>query len=108
MAEYQVVQQHLYRMCKKYKCEECSLSSDNNGSHLSCSNFCQRHSEVAEEIIMKWAAEHPKPKYPTWHQLLVSHGCIPNVCSAECLSNAVQCEIPEKAAKDLGIEPINS
>ena len=108
MAEYQVVQQHLHRMCAKYKCKECPISSDNNAFNLSCSNFCLRHPEIVESIIMKWAAEHPKPKYPTWHQLLVRYGCVPTTCDVETLGNAVQHEIPEKAAKDLRIDPINS
>lgn len=108
MAEFQVVQHHLHRMCKMHNCNGCPVGINKNGFHIICSSFCQEHSEAAEAIIMKWASEHPKLKYPTWHQLLVRYGCIPNVCGAETISNAVQHEIPEEAAMDLGIDPINS
>ena len=59
MAEFvKVVTEHK-RMCENFKmcgkfCKECPL-----GFAASCRNWVLAQSSEAEEIIMKWAAEHP-------------------------------------------------
>lgn len=56
MAEFAKVAAELTRMCRRYDgfCKECPL-----GFALSCRNWVTSHPKEAEEIIMKWAAEHP-------------------------------------------------
>lgn len=35
-----------------------------------------KDAEHAEKMIMKWAAEHPEPVYPTWKEWLISMGLV--------------------------------
>ena len=46
------------RMCEGL-CYDCPLSSRNNGTLLVCKELIKNYPEEAEEIIMKWAKEHP-------------------------------------------------
>lgn len=69
MAEFAEVMRQKKRMCDSYKnCKGCPISesSDKKREHLLCGDFMYAYPDIAGEIIMKWAAEHPEPKYPTW------------------------------------------
>jgi hypothetical protein len=57
MAEFKEVLKQARRMCNEInrRCGECQLTS--------CLVDVE---EDLEETIMKWAAKHPEPKYPTW------------------------------------------
>lgn len=69
MAEFQEVMRQKKRMCDSHKnCDRCPIfeSPDKKREHLLCSNFMHAYPDIAEKLIMKWAAEHPEPKYPTW------------------------------------------
>lgn len=46
------------RMCGG--CNECPLSPDNNDEDEACLIFIIYHPEEAEEILTKWAEEHPR------------------------------------------------
>ena len=59
MAEFKEVMKNKNRMCDALRCYDCLLSSDNNGSGVACDTFANCHPEEAQEIIMKWAEEHP-------------------------------------------------
>lgn len=61
MGEFVEVMKQKERMCKSYKgvCRKCDVSSDNNGKHIGCRSFTLNYPQEAEEIIMKWAEEHP-------------------------------------------------
>lgn len=50
------------RMCEDdiIDCIDCPLSDSNNKTKETCSNFIMLHPEEAEEIIKKWAEEHPQ------------------------------------------------
>ena len=56
MAEFAKVAAEMTRMCGHYEgfCKECPL-----GFAASCRNWVIGQPEEAEEIIMKWAEEHP-------------------------------------------------
>ena len=56
MAEFAKVAAEMTRMCRCYAgfCKECPL-----GFAASCKNWVLAQSAEAEQIIMKWAAEHP-------------------------------------------------
>lgn len=71
MAEFQEVMKQYRRMCRffngeddSFDCGLCPLSVDNNSGGDICDDFIRKYSCEAEEIIMKWAAEHPEPTYP--------------------------------------------
>lgn len=50
------------RICKIYigDCDDCPLEFDNNGENENCNDFMLRYPEKAEEILTKWAEEHPQ------------------------------------------------
>ena len=53
------------RMCTErpsdyFSCSGCPLSSNNNGVGMNCTEFLMYHPEKAEEILTKWAEEHPQ------------------------------------------------
>lgn len=46
-------------------CEECPLSSMNNGEDIVCSDFETCYPEKAIAIVQKWSDEHPQKTYLT-------------------------------------------
>ena len=46
-------------------CEECPLSSINNGKGIVCSDFETCYLEKAIELVQKWSDEHPQKTYLT-------------------------------------------
>lgn len=46
-------------------CEECPLSSVNNGEDIACSDFETCYPEKAIETVQKWSNEHPQKTYLT-------------------------------------------
>lgn len=40
-------------------CEKCPLSHCGNDTGLGCSRFIKKHTDKANEIILKWIKEHP-------------------------------------------------
>ena len=66
--EFLEVMKQWRRFCKSHSnCGECEF--DGKGicgeAHLSDVPM-----EIIEQDIMQWAAEHPEPVYPTWHEWL--------------------------------------
>lgn len=60
MAEFQEVMKHRNRICEYYaRCIGCPLSIETNGTEYGCVDFEMKCPQQAEEIIMKWAEEHP-------------------------------------------------
>ena len=49
------------RFCKHNisNCKKCPLSHCGNNSGLGCSMFVKKHTDKANEIILKWIKEHP-------------------------------------------------
>ena len=72
-----------------------------------------------EEIVNTWAAEHPEPKYPTWHEYLKKMGLITSmkvyfsdengagVKLEAGLTKKANQPIPAEIAAALGLEPCN-
>ena len=52
------------RICGFYTegCQECPLSSYNNGAGTGCSMFIKQEPEKCIEIMKKWTEEHPQLK----------------------------------------------
>lgn len=46
-------------------CEECPLSSMNNGEGIVCSDFETCYPEKAIEVVQKWSDEHPQKTFLT-------------------------------------------
>lgn len=61
MAEFVKVVTEKNRMCAAHGeyCNGCPLTAESRGSDISCPTFLEESPEEAEEIIIKWAAEHP-------------------------------------------------
>lgn len=49
----------LKRMCDIYFCDNCPLSSENNGKDCHCGDFSKTNPETAIEIVQTWSDEHP-------------------------------------------------
>ena len=116
MAEFQEVMRQLNRLCKTVECGlTCPMEAmgccGNIGNH--CSEPLQ--AERIERTVMQWAAEHPKPVYPTWIKWLGEQGIL-NVTMlptdtgggleiyGEITGRAYE-HIPADIAQKLGIEP---
>ena len=75
------------RMCEYYAegCVNCPLTILNNDTEEPCHEFIVLYPEKAEEILTKWAKEHPQKtilqdfleKYPN---ALLNESGFPNVC----------------------------
>lgn len=59
MAEFIEVMKQRERICAFYDCEECPINSVNNGRDVTCEPFITKYPQKAEELILKWAEEHP-------------------------------------------------
>ena len=61
MAEFVKVVTERNRMCAAHGeyCNGCPLSARSRGTDIPCPTFLEESPEEAEEIILKWAAEHP-------------------------------------------------
>lgn len=60
MAEFQEVMKQAKRMCENcHVCKECPMDKFLIECGESCSGSLRRYPQQAEEIIMKWAEEHP-------------------------------------------------
>lgn len=64
MAEFVEVMKQKERMCKKYSeefsiCKKCELGIAKTKHDMVCWEFLENLPQEAEEIIMKWAKEHP-------------------------------------------------
>jgi len=108
MAEFQEVMRQWRRMCAAFKeCEECPQYRE-----YQCYNTVKRvfqcgDIESLENNVMKWAAEHPEPVYPTWEEWLITQGVIkenPTGGVGWPMPKLVE-RIPADIAQKLGIEP---
>lgn len=105
MAEYSEVMKQWKRMCGVMNnCDECLL----------CDVACWSGSPDAltgsfkarEEIIMKWAAEHPEQVYPTWLEWLISEKIVEKDDGDYAVGLLMRCKrIPADKAEKLGIAP---
>ena len=111
MAEFAEVCSQWRRMCKSFgddaaksyrPCmEKCPV-----GSSPVCGELCEATPEDIkkfEAAVMKWAAEHPEPVYPTWAEYLTSIGVYPK--GWEMYQTPLKSEIPADIAQKLGLEP---
>ena len=122
MAEFVEVSKQWRRMCKAYStdddlcCEECRLVDI--VEHGCGAIFEEEFADVVdwselERRVMQWAAEHPEPVYPTWHDFLYEQGVLkdkmvcgrPDMIATDVATDKVNEPIPADIAQKLGIEP---
>ena len=115
MAEFQDVMYQQSRMCSKYGsnergclCGDCPLK--HGLCNFSVSEYTKEMIKEAERIVMKWAAEHPEPKYPTWAEYLFTKvnynpETFANQGPDSVLEYLLHCQIPCDIAQKIGIEP---
>lgn len=118
MAEFATVLKQLHRMCADNACNDCPVFYQGYCQVLGGGNDMMIESEI-ERVVMRWAAEHPEPQYPTWEEWQKTNfpGAQLNICLAmfkgnvrqSCASTACrECRhrpIPAEIAKKLGIKP---
>lgn len=127
MAEFQEVIKQTKRMCEaNFDCSDCPLKGEtqciaqvHNGIIPSIWN--EDTYRDMERIVMKWAEEHPEPRYPSWKKWRDSmfpdtacHTCPKHFLSRkasrcddqksciECMNRPIPADIAEK----LGIKPV--
>lgn len=69
-----------------------------------------KDAKLVEEIVMAWAAKHPEPVYPTWHDYLHSIGVLYKKHTAggdvtEIHWGNMMAPIPAELAQKLGLHP---
>lgn len=122
MAEFAEVMRQAGRMCKAHpNCTDCPIQGVQikKDEGLLCSSFKCKYPELYEKAVMKWAAEHPEPKYPTWREWhkVEFPDAGSNVAPCHFMSRDECCKgydcrncdtqtIPAHIAEKLGIEPI--
>ena len=117
MAEFQEVMNHWRRMCKAQDdgsnrdvCATCPLKP---GCSAIYEDDDMDYVHV-EQVVMKWAAEHPEPIYPTWEEYLISKGLLMPYWNEQGTApydmyiyaeRALANPIPADIAQKLGVEP---
>lgn len=67
MAQFTEVMRQAKRMCESFSdgCRECPIG-DANALECGITVTSWMDCEEVERRVMRWAAEHPEPVYPTW------------------------------------------
>lgn len=105
MAEFSEVMRQWSRICDSTNCEDCPLFGLSND--FTCTKAAKCYAKAAEEIIMRWAAEHQEPVYPTWYEWLNHIGVLGTAAIGAGYVSDRLCtmRIPADIAQKLGIEP---
>ena len=108
MAEFSEVMRQWRRMCKHSDCESCEII-DKHAIHpcdKSMDELSEDDLQQIECIVMRWAAEHPEPVYPTWGEWLLANRIIGDADSDYAVGLLMRCKrISADIAQKLGIEP---
>ncbi len=111
MSEFSEVVKQLGRICASNfgECDICNLRP-----FCPTRTFLDKYAksgraERLEEMVMKWAAEHPQPVFPTWGEWLNEQGVVIKIIDNGALiyepDAKTQQPIPADIAQKLGIEP---
>ena len=109
VAEFkEVINQWMRRCeaCDKHENVECNIDG------YVCDEFYKMRKyinpELVEQDVMSWAAENPKPVYPTWWEWLESIGIASKVKSDSIMfhdATKMYDPIPANIAQKLGLQP---
>lgn len=104
MADFREMMYQFDRMCKANTgCSNCPLHKLDEVAYRCNLSAFVNHSELIECEVMKWAAEHPEPVYPTWVDWFRQMGVVPS--EQKCFHDWLFNQIPADIAEKLGIEP---
>lgn len=113
MAEFKEVMRQKLRMHKTHfkkgasgNCESCPLLHSRVCGKPNCEWDANDAAEL-EDVVMKWAAEHPEPKYPTFYEWFSKLGLIQTCQQGAAVSFRFDWDqpIPADVADKLGIKP---
>lgn len=92
MAEFVEVIKNKDRICEaRAICDFCPLGEEARKHNMNCSEFIKKHTEEAEEIVMKWAKEHPiQTNIDKFKEVF---GFIPNMVSCVFTNNCGECYV---------------
>lgn len=102
MTEFSDVIKQFKRMCNFGNCSTatgCPMNPSHNIGQ--CRKIAFERPAHFAATVMRWAAEHPEPVYPTWHEWLSKQG----ILSAGGLWEKAFKPIPADIAEKLGLEP---
>lgn len=109
MAEYNEVIKQFKRMCKSIspiKCTrgECPMGCENIGQ---CRKIAFEKPAHFAATVMRWAADHPEPVYPTWLEFVKWHKAEGRIEESDndFVQWMAETSIPAEIAEKLGIEP---
>lgn len=110
MAEFQEVIQQKKRMCNSVLCCKCDIYRLCGEDLSKCPQFISNNPKKAEEVIMRWAEEHPEPVYPSWYDYLHNIGVLYNKHTAggyvtEICWGYMMAPIDDDTAQKLGLQP---
>ena len=104
MAEFVDVFRQFSRMCKaNVGCFNCPLNNSDSVSDECTVDAFAKDPERIEREVMKWAAEHPEPVYPTWVEWFRQIGVVEP--TQKCFHDWLLKPIPADIAQKLGITP---
>lgn len=107
MAEFKELIQVFNRMCRHYEdqtehpslgndpCEFCPLNKVSEKWGTDCLSLMQKRPEIFERVVTEWGEKHPKPKLPTWIELMVASEVLPKDYNVNMLLDVVRSEIPQ-------------
>lgn len=105
MAEFNEVVKQLGRICGSNfgECNICDLRPFCPSKALLDCYAKSGRAERLEEMVMKWAAEHPEPVYPRWCEWMIEQGLYG--ADVAIITRKAYERIPSDIAQKLGIEP---
>ena len=122
MAEFKEVMTEAKRMCNsKEFCKDCDFNKDERLCKMVAGFDEVSFLEEFESIVMKWAEEHPRKRYPTWREwsgMIVSELKNPQLLfpcrfvdckkdnNCDCRCYRLDEEIPEDFAIKANIQPL--
>ena len=81
-------------------CNKCPIGSANNGKRCLCGEFLLTYPEQAQEILLKWAEEHPIMTNADMFEKVFGHKVENNECpligNSECFHNKSCGDCPNK------------
>ena len=109
MAEFQEVIKQYKRMCKSTQCCKCDIYHSCGENLSRCPLFIYDNPQKVEEIIMRWAAEHPESVYPTWYAWLKDMGVTFHDAESSWIgfTERIHHPIPVDIADKLGLDPLD-
>ena len=105
MAEFIEVIHAIQRICKRRngKCSTCLLGEFACPNNVRFDKTEEAAFRELEDTVVKWAAEHPEPVYPTWVDWFRQMGIVSS--TQKCFHDWLLKPIPADIAQKLGIEP---